>query len=56
MIVKSEFIKLLKPGLKEDYLDALGYSNYVIAKGYFLDITNEEGEPIFSEDEPWWMI
>ncbi len=57
-LVKSAFIELLKPGLKKDMLEVLqdtaGF--WEMEVGYFLDIANEEGEPIFSEDEPWWVI
>jgi len=56
-IVKGAFHKLLKPGLVKDLYEAMyPYKMWHMDKGYFLDIANEEGEPIFSEDEPWWMI
>lgn len=57
MIVKGAFTQLLKPGLAKALYEAM-YPGKVwfMDKGYFLETANEEGEPIFSEDEPWWVI
>jgi hypothetical protein len=59
-IVQGAFSKLLEPGLKEEFYAAFYngcYNEYWLGEiGHFIDIANEEGEPIFSEDEPWWVI
>ena len=56
-VVQGAFHELLKPGLVKDIYEAIYPGKLWFAEeGFYLDIADEEGEPIYDEDEPWWMI